>query len=83
MMRRSRLATVYGSLALILIIVLFSRHSLIAQDSTSLPIGSGNTLVVDGITVPDIGPMPAFVPMPAGNVNYVQKVELWQAALFR
>lgn len=39
-------------------------------------------IVLDGITVPDIGPMPAFVPMPAGNVNFVQKVELGKQLYF-
>jgi cytochrome c peroxidase len=82
MMRRSRFATLCGSLALILIIVLLSRHSLIAQEPPLSSIGSGNTIVVDGVTVPDIGPMPAFVPIPAGNVNYVQKVELGKQLYF-
>src|SRR6478672_558810 len=81
-MRRSRLATLCGSLALTLVIVLFSHYSLIAQEPTSAPIDSGNTIVLDGITVPDIGPMPAFVPMPAGNVNYGQKVELGKQLYF-
>jgi cytochrome c peroxidase len=82
MMRRSRFATLCGSLALILIIVLLSRHSLIAQEPPLSSIGSGNTIVVDGVTVLDIGPMPAFVPTPAGNVNYVQKVELGKQLYF-
>jgi cytochrome c peroxidase len=41
----------------------------------SLPASYG-TLTVDGLTVPDIGPLPAYVPMPSTNLNYVQKVEL-------
>ena len=81
-MSRSRLATLCGSLALTLVIVLFSHHSLIAQEPASASIGSGNTIVLDGVTVPDIGPMPAFVPMPPGNVNYVQKVELGKQLYF-
>ena len=71
----------YGTL-LVLIMVTFSYHTLIAQETNSSPIGSGHTIVVDGITVPDIGPMPAFAPMPAGNVSYVQKVELGKQLYF-
>jgi hypothetical protein len=70
-MRWCRVSTLCGSLALIPLIVLFSHYSLTAQEPNSSPIGSGSTIVVDGVTVPDIGAMPAFVPMPAGNVNYV------------
>ena len=34
------------------------------------------TVTVDGMTVPDIGPMPTQVPTPPTNLSYAQKVEL-------
>ncbi|HEY7533302.1 MAG TPA: cytochrome c peroxidase [Nitrospiraceae bacterium] len=40
------------------------------------------TISVDGMTVPDIGPMPAYVPSPSTNLNYVQKVELGKQLYF-
>ncbi|MDQ6733391.1 MAG: cytochrome-c peroxidase, partial [Nitrospirota bacterium] len=82
MMRVIRIVLLRSSLTLTLIIVLLSRQSLVAQEPTAASIGSGHTIVLDGITVPDIGPMPAFVPMPAGNVNFVQKVELGKQLYF-
>jgi cytochrome c peroxidase len=40
------------------------------------------TVTIDGITVPDIGPLPAYVPIPAANVNYEQKVNLGKQLYF-
>lgn len=37
---------------------------------------------VDGITVPDIGPLPTAVPIPATNLNYAAKVELGKQLYF-
>src|SRR5689334_2559157 len=56
------------------------QESLVAQEPI-VP-SSSDMVMVDGLTVPDIGPMPAFVPMPAGNVNYVQKIELGKQLYF-
>lgn len=42
----------------------------------------GPTIVVDGITVPDIGPLPAYVPTPPTNLGYAQKVELGRQLYF-
>jgi cytochrome c peroxidase len=39
-------------------------------------------LLVDGEIVADIGPMPAYVPQPASNVNYLEKVELGRMLYF-
>lgn len=41
-----------------------------------------DTITVDGLTVPDIGPLPAYVPVPPTNLNYVQKVELGRQLYF-
>ncbi len=39
-------------------------------------------IVVDGVSVPDIAPLPAFVPTPPSNLGYVQKVELGRQLYF-
>src|SRR5688500_20311265 len=54
----------------------------LAAEELHAPSSSGDMVVIDGVAVPDIGPMPAFVPMPAGNVNYVQKVDLGKQLYF-
>jgi cytochrome c peroxidase len=40
------------------------------------------TVTVDGVTVPDIGPMPTQVPTPPTNLSYAQKVELGKQLYF-
>jgi cytochrome c peroxidase len=60
--------------------VFLGHQDLIAQEPN--PASSSGMVVVGGISVPDIGPMPAFVPMPPGNVNYVQKVDLGRQLYF-
>jgi len=40
------------------------------------------TDVVDGVTVPDIGPLPTVVPIPATNLNYKAKVDLGKQLYF-
>lgn len=40
------------------------------------------TLLVDGISVPDIGPLPAIVPIPPTNLNYQSKIELGKQLYF-
>ncbi|HJT19079.1 MAG TPA: cytochrome c peroxidase [Nitrospira sp.] len=40
------------------------------------------TITVDGVTVPDIGPMPTHVPTPPTNLSYDQKVELGKQLYF-
>jgi cytochrome c peroxidase len=37
---------------------------------------SSGTIVLDGMSVPDIGPLPAPVPVPPGNVRHAAKIEL-------
>lgn len=43
---------------------------------------SAGTVVVEGITVPDIGPLPTSVPIPATNLNYKAKVDLGKQLYF-
>ena len=40
------------------------------------------TVTVEGMTVPDIGPMPAQAPNPPTNLSYAQKVELGKQLYF-
>ena len=39
-------------------------------------------LSIDGVSVPDIAPLPAYVPTPPTNLGYVQKVELGRKLYF-
>lgn len=43
---------------------------------------SAGTVTVDEMTVPDIGPLPTVVPVPATNLNYKAKVELGRQLYF-
>ena len=43
---------------------------------------AGGTVTVEGITVPDIGPLPTAVPIPATNLNYTAKVDLGKQLYF-
>jgi cytochrome c peroxidase len=43
---------------------------------------AGGTVTVDGMTVPDIGPLPTVVPIPATNLNYTAKVDLGKQLYF-
>jgi cytochrome c peroxidase len=43
---------------------------------------ASGTVTVDGITVPDVGPLPTAVPVPPGNLNYAAKVELGKQLYF-
>lgn len=56
---------------------------LLAQEASSPSAGTGlDAVTIDGMTVPDIGPLPAYVPMPQTNVNFVQKVDLGKKLYF-
>ena len=39
-------------------------------------------VTIDGVTVPDVGPMPTQVPTPPTNLSYAQKVELGKQLYF-
>ncbi len=43
---------------------------------------SNGTVTIDGRTVPDISPLPAYVPTPPTNLNYEQKVALGKQLYF-
>ena len=40
------------------------------------------TVTIDGITVPDIGPLPTTTPTPSTNLNYFAKIELGKQLYF-
>jgi cytochrome c peroxidase len=40
------------------------------------------TVTIDGITVPDIGPLPTAIPQPSTNLNYAAKLELGKQLYF-
>lgn len=40
------------------------------------------TVTIDGVTVPDIGPLPTMVPIPSSNLNYAAKIELGKQLYF-
>ena len=44
--------------------------------------GGWPLVTVEGLTVPDIGPLPTSVPMPPGNVNYKAKINLGKQLYF-
>ncbi len=49
----------------------------------SAELGEASGLVtIDGVTVPDIGPLPTVVPIPATNLNYKAKVALGKQLFF-
>lgn len=67
-------------LSLSILIIGFT-HQALSQESPSSE-KAMDRIVVDGVTVPDIGPLPAYVPMPQTNVNFVQKVNLGKQLYF-
>ena len=48
-----------------------------AMDGTSI-----GMITLDGMTVPDISPLPAYVPVPPTNLSYDQKVDLGRQLYF-
>jgi cytochrome c peroxidase len=79
-MRGLKTAIMGSLVTLSIIIVGLDDACLIAQEPNA--VSPSGVVVIEGISVPDIGPLPAFVPMPPGNVNYVQKVELGKQLYF-
>lgn len=61
--------------------VMVSPQALRAQTAVT-DITSLGTVTIDGMTVPDIGPLPAYVPSPPTNLPYEQKVELGKQLYF-
>lgn len=78
-MQRSKLAKsgrmlLVGLLGALVLAIVSLDHNL--ARSASEP------LIVDGMAVPDIGPLPTTVPIPPGNLNYKAKVELGKQLYF-
>jgi cytochrome c peroxidase len=59
-----------------------SSHLMAELPARPGPPPTTGTIVVDGIEVPDIGPLPSVVPMPATNLTYQGKVELGRQLYF-
>jgi cytochrome c peroxidase len=59
--------------------LIIATSSALASQSENAPHG---TVMIDSITVPDIGPMPTQVPTPPTNLSYLQKVELGKQLYF-
>ncbi len=57
--------------------------SLVAQEGKpgAMP-EAAHLVILDGIAVPDIGPLPSVVPIPPSNLNYKAKVELGKQLYF-
>jgi len=62
-----------------IVTVSFMAGEFLAQASPHAPHG---TVTIDGLTVPDIGPMPTEVPTPPTNLSYTQKVDLGKQLYF-
>jgi cytochrome c peroxidase len=54
------------------------------QPAEASPSGSAphGTVTVDGVVVPDIGPLPTSIPAPSSNLNYKAKIELGKQLYF-
>jgi len=46
------------------------------------PVHADDLILVGGVAVPDIGPLPTAVPVPPNNLNYTAKVELGKQLYF-
>jgi cytochrome c peroxidase len=55
-----------------------------AQSAQASPSGHAphGTVSIDGVTVPDIGPLPTSIPTPSTNLNYAAKIELGKQLYF-
>ena len=76
-----RLRTGLGALivGIVMLAVLVLPRWIAASPATHAPHG---TVTVDGMTVPDIGPLPTSIPTPSTNLNYAAKVELGKQLYF-
>lgn len=77
--RIRRFLTVRAVRILCLVLIVASLSTAVAGVPGSAPHG---TVTVDGVTVPDIGPMPTQVPIPPTNLSYLQKVQLGNQLYF-
>jgi cytochrome c peroxidase len=58
--------------------------SLLLQSAQASPSGhaSHGIVTIDGVTVPDIGPLPTSTPTPSTNLSYAAKIELGKQLYF-
>lgn len=71
-------------IALVAGCAIFSLLTSTGEPLSDLPqasLGAG-VIVVDGIAVPDIGPLPTVVPIPSGNLGHTTKIELGKHLFF-
>ncbi|NWF72452.1 MAG: cytochrome-c peroxidase, partial [Nitrospirae bacterium] len=68
-----------GLVNMVGVLLLVSGLSVSSSANSNPPI---STVSLDGMTVPDIGPLPTVVPIPATNLNYKAKVELGKQLYF-
>ncbi|WP_455379138.1 cytochrome-c peroxidase [Petrachloros mirabilis] len=67
------------------IAAVISVFPLVADISAQGPEGGNSStgmFSIDGVTIPDIGPLPTAAPIPAGNLNYKAKIELGKQLYF-
>ena len=74
-------ATLRLILALLLLLCALGAGSGSVQASPSGHAPHG-TVTIDGVTVPDVGPLPTVVPIPSSNLNYTAKIELGKQLYF-
>ncbi len=60
------------------VVVTGDRHAQASPAAEGMP----GTVTIDGMTVPDIGPLPTAVPMPSANLTYQAKIELGKQLYF-
>jgi len=73
------------ALGLVTTVGVVSLFMLVAELSAQNSAGGNSspaTVSYDGVTVPDIGPLPTVVPIPATNLNYKAKVDLGKQLYF-
>jgi len=76
-----RLALPFRAITILASICAFGGGDGLVQASPSGHAPHG-TVTLDGLTVPDIGPLPTAVPVPSSNVNYAAKIELGKQLYF-
>ncbi len=76
-----RVAVPLRAITVLVVVSAFGGGDGLAQASPSGHAPHG-TVTIDGVTVPDIGPLPAVVPVPSTNLNYAAKIELGKQLYF-
>ena len=79
---RLRRKLLFGLMAIISLTSLFMFFSELSAQKSDEGDSSFGMVSLDGMTVPDIGPLPTSVPIPSGNLNYKAKVDLGKQLYF-